>query len=1192
VNLDLQSNTWHNLTYAYQGEGGSKVTYLDGRKVAEDQAEDTFGEYPPFAMTGYSQGGYVVSVSNYQSGYEAWEIFDQYEGASGGQGWWMINTERYSTSGNYDYISGSTHNLGTSTGSSTSTDNGHWVKIEMPHKLKLSYVNMKSSQYHEQGPKDFKFYGSKNNKDWELIKSFTNATPLSGRDYTINSTVGYKAIGLVVTAINGHTGGQLGLSDMQLYGHRENDLVRLPDPTNVLKYPHVAMTGPAQRGYVAKVSSQTSTTVDYPHIIFDGDDTTQFRSTLNTYTSGTANTTDNLKTQTSAGGTATIDGSWISIELPHKLILQSTRVVSNDGTSHVPKRLIIYGSNDITNDGWVEVDTTYKSVDANIPYQGTGKTWTTTASSTGYKNFALAVSQIESTGNNRLVVSTWELYGTEEATPVPIQIGGGNIDKVANFRVYDKFIGEDQVNEIWNAQKEEFERAKPQMVLQQGKLGIGTDAPQGSLSVADEPHNLEEFPPRAMTADKTYIEGHGEFCTSVTEIYPNAYAYKAFNKIQSGSNLDFHWSANTGDYDNVTGVYTGSSDYFTNVEGQIALGHWIQIKFPYKINYRYSEIQGPDHAAGRQPHTGYIVGSNDLSDVWTSLHNYSGMTRTGVRDFVTYTPPTISTQSFKYFRLVIEKMGGGNTTAGVSQWHIFGTREQGQSVLHDGALTLTKSLNVPRIGPALDADDTPRRDRLVVEYNTSTNPTFEGAVRDTSGRGNDALLIGSSAVYDANEKCLTVTTADHDIQSVPLNNPGGAYVHSFSIWFKMITIDRVICQIGADSGGVTSGLYINNNNINHYFYGNDQNYVVNIGVGSWNHIVATYDGGSLGGSRRLWFNGNEITGSIGATTTAAAANIEANTTVHVASRKATTNRGSSVSNFKLYDTALTAQEAKTLYDMGRTGNVVNPQPLHISGPINVMGDIRYITSRPLALPTMWDHMANGNCAKGVYPIVGRNGGDTIYHVYCEPDWAGGGWMCMAQFAKNGYQVKAHPTNGDLNIFTKGLGDSKNIRWNNTFAVPLNILSLDGDGYDLDVMIVVLGGGYAGRYEGGMRVGSIWRGHQLSVAFNPGTSSYPGASGLASSSDGYSFSTRTPVTNQNYDMINSGGWFYSCAANENYQGSYNDQGLSDGGYILHQGSANKVGSIYGAYHSDTGVAYNSQGHTDFACVRIFVRPSVY
>ena len=43
--------------------------------------------------------------------------------------------------------------------------------------------------------------------------------------------------------------------ETRIYGHRENDLVRLPDPTNVLKYPHVALTGPAQRGYVASASS-------------------------------------------------------------------------------------------------------------------------------------------------------------------------------------------------------------------------------------------------------------------------------------------------------------------------------------------------------------------------------------------------------------------------------------------------------------------------------------------------------------------------------------------------------------------------------------------------------------------------------------------------------------------------------------------------------------------------------------------------------------------------------------------------------------------------------------------------------------------------------------------------------------------------------------------------------------------------
>ena len=44
-----------------------------------------------------------------------------------------------------------------------------------------------------------------------------------------------------------------------------------------------------------------------------------------------------------------------------------------------------------------------------------------------------------------------------------------------------------------------------------------------------------------------------------------------------------------------------------------------------------------------------------------------------------------------------------------------------------------------------------------------------------------------------------------------------------------------------------------------------------------------------------------------------------------------------ISNFKLYDVALTALEVKTLYDMGRNGSVANPQPLHITAPLYAPG---------------------------------------------------------------------------------------------------------------------------------------------------------------------------------------------------------------------------------------------------------------
>jgi hypothetical protein len=955
VNLDLQSNTWHNLTYAYQGEGGSRVTYLDGRKVAEDQAEDTFGEYPPFAMTGYSQGGYVVSASSeYESWRAAWEAFDD-NVTSADSTWTSANTG--SANRKYDSSNGGAARVPPDVDAAALTiidgisTYGEWVQLEFPYKMNLSSILLYSATHpsdQNRWPKDATICASNDDFTWTSIGSWvdelypgTSTSTFKGKHYILDNTKTFKYVRIVITKVHETTLAQL--QNVGFYGHRENDLVRLPDPTNVLKYPHVVMTGPAQRGYVVSASDFNTS---YPAWgAFDDKytdlDTVATSEHVNSRwqpkggyaISGTPRNADGTETTTLASGSSPpdYDGEWLQLESPNKVNITSYRLYNSTDyvTDYNAHTVVLLGSNTGIDD-WVDIgsgETVLSwSPNASTP-DGTHTLTLATVNTSGntgfYKYHRLVVTKV--VNQNLPVIYQLQLFGTG-VDSVPLQIGGGNIDKVANFRVYDKFVGEDQALEIWDAQKDTFRGVKNSVTLHKGRLGIGTTEPEGRLAVLDEPdpttYGLQEFPPKPLAGYKTYFEGHGEFCASASvDSSPTFYPSYVFDKNVYSI---FYWDAPL--VARYSSVSPGNYLLSNRLAAETQLGEYLVLKLPYKIKLEHFTIQR-QLGGWWLPQEIYYYAKSEYEDTWEQIYYHGSI-------FGSYSTSGNSTDGsdapirrdvnsnkfYRYFALVITKGNGGGGVS-LADWRLFGYREQlppKQSVLHDGQLTLTKNLTVPRIGPALDADDTPRRDRLVVEYNTSTNPTFDGAVRDTSGRGNDALLIGTSPKYYANEKYLQVTTAGDAIQSLPLNNPGGAYIHSFSIWFKMVSIDRVICQIGADTQGVSSGLYINNNNINYYFFGNDRNYSVTIGVGSWNHIVATYDGGTLGGSRRLWFNGEEISSSNPApTTTVAAANIEANTTVRVGSRKAETNVDSKISNFKLYDVALTAEEAKTLYDMGR-----------------------------------------------------------------------------------------------------------------------------------------------------------------------------------------------------------------------------------------------------------------------------------
>jgi hypothetical protein len=966
TDLKLQSNTWHNLTYAYQGEGGSRVTYLDGRKVAEDQAEDTFGLYPPFDMSGYSQGGYVASASSENTGQGT---------APGRVSYKAFNNLTDTNLGVFQTSTGYTSG-GTATVDAALFEGalGHWVKLELPTKIKLGYVSVQSAAGSGERVETAKIFGSNDDINWEVIKDTHTLTYIGAvSSYSANSTKYFKY--LLFQILSTFSGTVAQLFKLQYYGHRENDLVRLPDPTNVLKYPHIAMTGPAQRGYVVSASNETLADGNRVWHVFDENDSTFWKCDERYTSAGVENTSSGLTdTSSTAHG-----GEYVVLESPNKLNITGFNL-TRDGTNsdtigRSPGSIAFLGKNSAptVTTGWTliaqQTTSTYTNNVAPLTISG---------NSNYFKYHAVVIRSID--GNQlRFHIKNIELLGTEEDISIPIQIGGGNIDKVANFRVYDKFIGEDQALEIWDAKKDEFGRAKSSMTLHRGRLGIGTTEPQGRLAVADEPdpttYGLQEFPPKPLAANNTHIEGHGVFRASASTNLGGNPPWKAFDKdlgtpVDNWLNDGWNSSYGTTTVYNTSGTYLGSK----NLGGYT--GEWIAIEMPYKTNLTKMQIYPRANTLGRSPKDGVLLGSND-GVTWNVVHQFTGKTYKAYE----YTDFIISyVGNYSYYGLVMTAGGtvGNTDSAAIIELKLFGTREQvtKQSVLHDGQLTLTKNLNVPRIGPAPDADDTPRRDRLVVEYNTSTNPTFEGAVRDTSGRGLDGGLVGG-AYYDANAKAFEFDGTDDYIFTGNIGNHAGAWVHSYSVWINLddYTNENIVL-IGRDaSTNKASSLKVNNSTqIQWFFFGSDVTFPHSMTLGSWYHIACVYDGGAPDSSRRMWINGTELTISVPGVGTAL--NLDANAEMRIGRRQyntATNHFNGQISNFKLYDTALTASEVKTLYDMGRCDkghHVVNFSKTRVGiglgdgeaprGALDVRGDIYG------GCPVFFEVYASGNTGGSAY----------------------------------------------------------------------------------------------------------------------------------------------------------------------------------------------------------------------------------
>jgi hypothetical protein len=510
-------------------------------------------------------------------------------------------------------------------------------------------------------------------------------------------------------------------------------------------------------------------------------------------------------------------------------------------------------------------------------------------------------------------VGDMQIFGTEEATSIPIQIGGGNIDRVANFRVYDKFVGEDQALEIWDAQKDEFGRAKSSMTLHKGRLGIGTEEPEGRLAVLDEPHNFEEFPPEGMTDYDTYIEGHGMFRvrTSNDRTDISWFAWRAFDKDVT---TDLGW--------HTTSTFTGTNNTHDGTEslGRF-LGEWVKLEMPHKLQLSHVEIVSRDNTDLQQPIDFKIIGSNDNIN-WNELIDVTGQSWTQGQTLQFYVTSQI--KAYRYIALVCSR--ASNTALLLREIKYFGTPEQSQSVLHDGELALMKSLTVPRIGPVNNEYPTPKRDKLLLEFNTSLS-IHEDLAIDTSGRSNDGTYYGA-ATYRHDDTFILSGGSGTKVEGNVNGYGGGSSPFSISLWFNANSTNTAyIAGLGNYNGSPNnhiSGILIRSNGtigINHY--NNDTTSVAGVlsRTPGWNHIVYTYSGGSTTQGDKIYLNGVNVplspvtSGTHSGQTISVAAN--ATFTLGTWAQSNSDMFSGKISNAKVYSIALDRYDIIQLYKQGR-----------------------------------------------------------------------------------------------------------------------------------------------------------------------------------------------------------------------------------------------------------------------------------
>ena len=455
-------------------------------------------KYPRVALTsgqsglsgGYTQDGYTVQASSEWGGtHMTSNVFNG------------IKNYQYGTPPDYAWLSGGSPDTYTlSTGLATTVDqfqneNGSWVGLALPDKIKLSSVhlyNRRDGSNSVRGAKKGIVWGSDGGSTWYRIKDFGDNTNTDGalNVISVDSNVLYDHFRVQITEIhNSPQKDAVAIGELEFYGVPEYDPEAHGTDVTVKSVPNVPNTDWLEVYYDAKDLTNISGTVadlsgksvtgslngdvsintsnDVKSFSFDGSgdyiignltNTGDFDFTVSLWLKkNTRDTVGMLWNLGGSGGSGNPEDS-VGLEvgsnnrLDYFIFSGPECAISNFGVDYLNK--------------WVHIVATRTGIDLKIYLDGVDQNLSITGSSP--------------THTLQLAANTEFTIGARGTGALGINPLNGSI---ANFRIFNRALTSDEIYQLYAYQKEYFGHGDLGMTLKAGRLGIGTSEPRAALDV-------------------------------------------------------------------------------------------------------------------------------------------------------------------------------------------------------------------------------------------------------------------------------------------------------------------------------------------------------------------------------------------------------------------------------------------------------------------------------------------------------------------------------------------------------------------------------------------------------------------------------------------------------------------------------------------------------------------------------------